>query len=155
MGNFTCDPRLLAGRGPGPIRRGAGRDGPRRRAPILWGWPVTLRDVLRALSPGGLQGGPCRDTDPILRIASGLPCGPVGVPAGAPPGYVQRTMARRAAMQQLDGLCFWHMLLIEIPPDSRAMTAARRELHVKLRNAQLLDDLEYAKAVNTKTANGG
>lgn len=117
---------------------------------------MTLRDVLAALSWGGAQGGPCRDTDPLLRLVVGLPCGPVGVPEGAAPGYVQRTIARRAAMQHLDELCFWHLLLIEVPPDSRAITAARRELHVRLRNDQIVDDLAYARAVNPiKTANGG
>lgn len=111
---------------------------------------MTLRDVLRALSWGGAQGGPCRDTDPLLRLVVGLPCGPVGVPEGAVPAYVQRTIARRAAMQHLDELCFWHLLLIEIPPDSRAVTAARRTLHIRLQNAQVEDD----QAV-LKTANGG
>ncbi len=109
---------------------------------------MTLADVLRALSPGGAQGGPYRDTDPPTRPAPGLPCGPVGVPIGASPGYVQRTMARRAALQQLDEACFWHLLLIEVPPDCRAITAARRELHVRIRNDQFRDDLEYAKQTN-------
>lgn len=109
---------------------------------------MTLADVLRALSSGGAQGGPCRDTDPILRLTETAPCGPVAVPPGASAGYVQRTMGRRAAMQQLDDLCFWHLHLIEVPPDYREITAARRELHIRLRNAQVADDLEYAKQVN-------
>lgn len=109
---------------------------------------MTLADVLRALSSGGLHRGPYRDTDPPTRPVPGLSCGPVGVPVGASAGYVQRTIARRAALQHLDELCFWHLHLSEIPPDYRAMTVARRELHVRLRNDQLRDDLEYAREVN-------
>ncbi len=111
---------------------------------------MTLRDVLVALSWGPRPGGPGSGTDPLLRLVAGLPCSPVEVPEGAVPAYVQRTIARRAAMQHLDELCFWHLLLVEIPPDSRAVTAARRALHIRLQNAQVDDD----QAV-LKTANGG
>jgi len=110
---------------------------------------VTLADVLRLLSSGGGTGGPCRDTDPILRLAETLPCGPVGVPPGASAAYVQRTMGRRAALQQLDELCFWHLLLIEVPADYRDITAARRELHIRLRQSQREDDeAEFKQAAN-------
>jgi hypothetical protein len=64
-------------------------------------------------------------------------------------------MARRAAMQRLDELCFWHLLLIEVPPEFRAMTAARRELHIRLKNNQIVDDLAYARAVNPIKTTGG
>lgn len=102
---------------------------------------IGLPALARALTSGGLQGGPCGDTDPLLRLASGLPCAPLHVPEGVSRAYVQRTMARRAAMQALDALCYWHLLLVEVPPDFRLITAARRELHVKLRNSQMADDM--------------
>lgn len=109
---------------------------------------LTLADVLRALSSDGAQGGTCRDTDPILRLTETVPCGPVGVPVGALSAYTARARARRAAMQQLDELCFWHLHLVEVPLDYRAITAARRELHIRLKNDQLRDDLAYAREVN-------
>jgi len=109
---------------------------------------LTLADVRRALAPASGGRGTCRDTDPLLRLTETVPCGPVGAPPGGDLGYVARTAGRRAAMQQLDELCFWHLLLTEIPPDSREITAARRELHVRLKNDQLRDDLAYAREGN-------
>lgn len=111
---------------------------------------MMLADVLRALSPGAVQGGTCRDTDPLLRLTEGLPCSPVEVPHDpeALP-YRLRTAQRRAVLEALGPLCYWHLLLVEIPADSREITVARRELHVRLEGSQTADDLAEARRINT------
>jgi hypothetical protein len=106
---------------------------------------ITLPDVLAALARAPAQGGRYPSTDPPLRPTEGLPCRPVGVPPGASPAYAQRTTERHAALQQLDELCFWHLHLIEVPASFRAITAARRELHIRLREDQRKDDQSQTK----------
>lgn len=111
---------------------------------------IPLRDVFAALGCGDPEGGPCRYTDPLQSLVPGLPGARVGVSAEAlTTQYRAETLQRRAAMADLDALCFWHMHLHEIENlNIRAITAARRELNIRLRNAQTLADLEYAKAIN-------
>lgn len=125
------------------------RGGPDRRPTGVGGRPVTAPGRASGPPGGGPEGGPYRDTDPPARPGAGLPCGPGGGSAEALTGYVHRSMERRAALQQLDALCFWHLFLVDMSPECRAITAARRELHVRLQNDQTRDDLEYARAVNS------
>lgn len=113
---------------------------------------IGLQDVLRALTPGEAQGDACRGTDPLQRLTGGTreateQATPEALTAAA--GYVQRTVGRRAAMAELDELCFWHLLPTEIEDKTiRALTLARRELHIRLKNSQIADDLAYAKLIN-------
>lgn len=107
---------------------------------------IPLSTVLRALHAGGSQGGPYRDTDPLPYLTEGL-AGGVGDPRID--GHADRTVRRRGLMAELDELCFWHLLITEIDDAGvRAATMARRELHLRLQNAQILDDVAYAKAIN-------
>lgn len=111
---------------------------------------IPLRDVLRALGTGDPEGGPCRDTDPMQHLAPGLPGARAGPSTDALTAqYRVETAQRCLLMADLDTLCFWHMHLHEIENTAiRSITAARRELHIRLRNAQTLADLEYARTIN-------
>lgn len=122
-------------------------------------------DGPRGPPSGGLQGGTCRDTDPLQRPTESPPCSPGGGSAGALTGarlpgqvpeplsnartefaYAARTRARQDALDELNDGCCWELHLAEIAPAYRELVEARRSLHIRLQNDQTRDDQDMAES---------
>lgn len=121
-----------------------GRSGPTPEAHVR-----ALLDLIRAHSRDADEGAGVGVPAPLPHRTEDSVFGE-GVDAGDPRMlYRARTVAREHLLEELGPLCFWHLHLFEIEGGTaRQITAARRELHIRIQNNQIVDDLALAKWLN-------